>query len=163
MGESWRRPLVAGLVVLAFLHLLVTLALLLLWLSSTSCRSNEASGQPPGPSLEDILPSFTLKDFDFQNCTGLHRAVALGEEQELLLISSRVVNSRSCRLVPVSVQGRSGEQVVYSSAPTNTVFMAAIVVRIRTIGPIRTICPKWSNLWSEFDFWSEFSIDDTHA
>ena len=41
--------------------------------------------------------------------------------------------------------------------------MAAIVVRIRTIGPIRTICPKWSDLWSEFDYWSEFSIDDTHA
>ena len=35
--------------------------------------------------------------------------------------------------------------------------MAAIVVQIRTIGPIRTICPKWS------DFWSEFSLDDTHA
>ena len=43
------------------------------------------------------------------------------------------------------------------------IFMAAIVVRIRTIGLIRTICPKWSNFWSEFDFWSEFSIDDTHA
>ena len=28
--------------------------------------------------------------------------------------------------------------------------MAAIVVRIRTIGPIRTICPKWSDFWSEF-------------
>ena len=24
-------------------------------------------------------------------------------------------------------------------------YMAAIVVRIRTIGPIRTICPKWSD------------------
>ena len=42
-------------------------------------------------------------------------------------------------------------------------YMAAIVVRIRTIGPIRTICPKWSDSWSEFDFWFEFSIDDTHA
>ena len=34
--------------------------------------------------------------------------------------------------------------------------MAAIVVQIRTIGPIRTICPKW------FDFSGpDFSIDDT--
>ena len=41
--------------------------------------------------------------------------------------------------------------------------MAAIVVRIRIIGPIRTNCPKWSDFLSEFDFWSELSIDDIHA
>ena len=37
-----------------------------------------------------------------------------------------------------------------------SIYMAAVVVRIRYIIPIQTISPKWSNFWSNFDFWSEF-------
>ena len=37
-----------------------------------------------------------------------------------------------------------------------SLFMAAIVVRIRTIGPIRTICPKWYDCWSNCESWSKF-------
>ena len=42
--------------------------------------------------------------------------------------------------------------------PNNDI--AALVVRIWIICPIQTICPKWSNFWSDFDFWSKFYIVD---